>query len=34
MQSERTFVKQVVQKFVNDGTSDSLTEAKPEEATY
>lgn len=34
MQSERTFVKQVVQKFVNDGTSDSLTEAKSEEATY
>jgi len=25
MQSERTFVKQLVQKFINDGTSDNLT---------
>jgi len=31
MQSERTYVKQLVQKFINDGTSDTLT-PEPEEA--
>jgi hypothetical protein len=25
MQSERTYVKQLVQKFINDGTADNLT---------
>lgn len=24
LQSERTFVKQIVQKFINDGTDDEL----------
>jgi hypothetical protein len=25
MQSERTYVKQLVQKYINDGTADNLT---------
>ena len=33
MQSERTYVKQLVQKFINDGTSDNLTGAETSEAT-
>ena len=36
MQSERTYVKQLVQKYINDGTSDNLTgeEVKEETAQY
>jgi hypothetical protein len=36
MQSERTYVKQLVQKYINDGTSDNLTgeEVKEDAASY
>ena len=33
LQSERTFVKQLVQKYVNDGTSDNLMGAQAQTAT-